>query len=366
MLHSSLTLQEQVNDVYEMAKAEKREHLELELNRLTRRHYECCRPYNSILSARGYSPEDTKSLEDIPFLPVRLFKTNKLSSVVDEDIIKVLTSSGTTGQQVSRIYLDKETALLQSSALIRIMQNFLGKKRLPMLVIDHASVIKDRNSFSARGAGIRGMANFGADLTYVLRDEDMSLDFEVLEAFLKKHKGSPILIFGFTFMVWEYFVQPLLNAGKSPDLSQAILIHSGGWKKLIEKAVSNETFKATLKQAARIERVHNFYGMVEQVGSVFVECNHGNLHTPAHADILIRSEKDWTVLPPGDEGLIQVLSALPHSYPGHSLLTEDRGILLGEDDCTCGLKGKYFKVLGRIAQAEARGCSDTHDRTEAA
>ncbi|MDR1086706.1 MAG: hypothetical protein LBL16_00400 [Endomicrobium sp.] len=45
---------------------------------------------------------------------------------------------------------------------------------------------------------------------------------------------------------------------------------------------------------------------------------------------------------------MQVLSPLAGSYPGHSLLTGDEGILLGEDDCLCGRKGKYFKVCGRL------------------
>ena len=35
---------------------------------------------------------------------------------------------------------------------------------------------------------------------------------------------------------------------------------------------------------------------------------------------------------------------MPTSYPGHSLLTEDEGVLLGEDDCTCSRLGKYFKI----------------------
>ena len=57
---------------------------------------------------------------------------------------------------------------------------------------------------------------------------------------------------------------------------------------------------------------------------------------------------------------MEVVSVLPESYPGHVLLTEDEGVLLGEDDCPCGLKGKYFKILGRIKNAEIRGCSDTY------
>ena len=60
-----------------------------------------------------------------------------------------------------------------------------------------------------------------------------------------------------------------------------------------------------------------------------------------------------------EEGLIQVLSLLPRSYPGHSLLTEDLGTIHGEDDCPCGRSGKRFSVSGRLKDVEIRGCSDT-------
>lgn len=52
------------------------------------------------------------------------------------------------------------------------------------------------------------------------------------------------------------------------------------------------------------------------------------------------------------EGIIQVLSLLPTSYPGNSLLTEDLGMILGEDDCKCGRKGKYFVMSGRMKESE--------------
>ena len=54
------------------------------------------------------------------------------------------------------------------------------------------------------------------------------------------------------------------------------------------------------------------------------------------------------------------MSTIPESYPGHSLLTEDEGRILGIDDCPCGRKGKYFKIHGRLKNAEIRGCSDTY------
>jgi hypothetical protein len=62
----------------------------------------------------------------------------------------------------------------------------------------------------------------------------------------------------------------------------------------------------------------------------------------------------------GEKGIIQVVSILPGSYPGHSLLTEDEGELLGEDDCPCGRLGKYFRISGRLKNADIRGCSDTY------
>ncbi|MFN3304528.1 MAG: acyl-protein synthetase [Roseateles sp.] len=345
--------------VYEADRATKRARLESALQALTRHHAAACDDYGRLLAAYGISPDAPLTLEQQPFLPVRLFKQRLLASVPQEQVFKVLTSSGTTGQTPSRIVLDKLTSSHQTTALARIMQTFLGPARLPMLIIDHPGVIKDRRSFSARGAGILGLSNLGRQHVYALRDEDMALDLDAVRAFAEKHRGVPKLAFGFTFMVWQHFVQALHAAGERIDLSGLVLIHSGGWKKLEDQAVDNATFKARLRAVLGDVRVHNFYGMVEQVGSVFVECEHGHLHAPAFADVLVRDPADWSVLSSGREGLLQVLSCLPHSYPGHSLLTEDRGVLLGEDDCPCGRKGRYFHVHGRLPRAEVRGCSDT-------
>lgn len=344
--------------VYEADHATKRARLEPALRALTRHHAQHCADYGRLLGAYGLDPAAEFSLETLPMLPVRLFKHRMLASVPPEQQFKVLTSSGTTGQAPSRIVLDKLTAQRQTTALARIMQRFLGPARLPMLIIDHPGVIKDRHSFSARGAGILGLSTLGRQHVYALRD-DMSLDLEALRAFAERHRGQPKLAFGFTFMVWQHFVQALQAAGEPVDLSGLVLIHSGGWKKLLDQAVDNDTFKARLRAVLGDIRIHNFYGMVEQVGSVFVECEHGHLHAPAFADVLVRDPADWSVLPAGREGLLQVLSCLPHSYPGHSLLTEDRGVLLGEDDCGCGRRGRYFHVHGRLPRAELRGCSDT-------
>ena len=346
--------------VYGLPATVKRVRMEQALSRLTRHHAGKCASYQKILAARNIDANRDFSLAELPFLPVRLFKEWELRSVDKEQVVKTLTSSGTTSSRVSQIYLDRDTSIAQTRALVFILQSLIGTARLPMLIIDHPGVIRDRKSFSARGAGILGLSTFGRDHTYALRDDAMQIDLDAVRRFTERHAGRQILVFGFTFMIWKYFLQALQTRGEQVDLGNAILIHSGGWKKMQDEAVDATTFKSAALVAAGISRVHNFYGMVEQVGSIFVECEHGYLHAPAFSDVLIRDASDWSVCPTGTSGLIQVLSVLPHSYPGHSLLTEDFGRVAGEDDCRCGRSGKYFEVAGRIARAEVRGCSDTH------
>ena len=336
---------------YELCKNEKNSLLNNEMNELHLFHREHCVEYKNITSAsQNYTPP----------LPVRLFKLLQLKSIPERDVFKVLTSSGTTSQVVSKIYLDKFTAQLQTKVLVHIMKSLLGKKRLPMLIIDHPNVVKSRESFSARGAGILGLSNFGRKHTYAL-DDDMNINFEKINDFLIKHKGEEIFIFGFTFMIWQYFLTKLKKTGKTLDLSKAIVVHSGGWKKLEDQAVDNSTYKAELFRYCGIKRVHNFYGMVEQVGSIYVECDQGHLHCPNFSDIKFLDLVNMNECAIGELGVIVVESIIPRSYPGHNLLTEDIGYLIGEDDCQCGKKGKYFTVTGRLPKAELRGCSDTHE-----
>lgn len=342
---------------YAISQPEKETLLLDDLNALTAHHHEHSDGYRSIIDIAYGSRLTADDLAAIPYLPVGLFKKTELRSVAEDDVFKVMHSSGTTSQEVSRIFLDVETAQLQTRALSSIMTHFLGQQRRPMLIIDHRDVVRDRREFSARGAGILGMMSYGRDHFYAL-DESMTLDRDGLEAWLAPHDGDELLVFGFTFMVWEYFYQPLRDAGI--DLSKAVLFHSGGWKKLLDQAVSNDVFKTGLHDAFGLQRIHNFYGMVEQVGAIYVECSDGFFHPPNFSDVIVRDPRSWRPVPLGEPGVVEVLSPLPHSYPGHALLTEDTGIIHGIDDCRCGQKGKYFTITGRVPKAEIRGCSDTH------
>ena len=342
-----------------VARAEKQELLRAGLLRLTEHHRARCAPYARMMETIGFSTADVHSVENVPFLPVRLFKELELRSVAEEDVFKTMTSSGTTGQQVSKIFLDRATATNQQKTLVRIVSDRTGKSRMPMLIIDCPSVIQNRAMFSARGAGILGFSIFGRKKLYALNDA-MELQVDVIRAFLCEHVGERILLFGFTFMVWQHFYKALKSAGEHLDLSNAILIHGGGWKKLVAEAVEPAVFRVALREVCGDMEVADYYGMVEQTGCIYLECEEGHLHASTYSDVIVRRSLDFSPASVGERGILEVVSLLPESYPGHALLTEDEGVVLGEDDCPCGRKGKYFKVLGRLKHAELRGCSDTY------
>lgn len=344
---------------YELSKDEKQKLLTQELLSLTKHHKLHCKEYAAILQALNFNEDSVKTYYDLPFIPVRLFKEYDLMSIDKSQVFKTMTSSGTTGQKVSKIFVDKDTASNQQKTLIKILSDFIGKQRLPMLIIDSPKVVKDRNLFSARGAAILGLSMLARERIYAL-DENMQLNVEVVKEFCQKYEGQRVLLFGFTFMVWQHLYSELKRLNLKLNLPEAFLITGGGWKKLVTLNISREAFKAALREQCGIGHFLDHYGMVEQTGSIYAECEYGHLHASNYSDVIIRDPKDFSICKVGQKGIIQVVSVLPHSYPGHSLLTEDEGIILGEDDCPCGRHGKYFTITGRMKKAELRGCSDTY------
>jgi len=320
-------------------------------------HYNRCKKYKKIINNLKFKLKNINKLEDFPMLPVRIFKKFDLKSVSENKIVKKLVSSGTSGQELSKIYLDKKNASDQVRVLGRIMSTILGKKRLPMLIIDQNPKTLDKSIFNARTVAIYGFSIFGTQHSYLL-DEENKIDYVSLNNFLKKYSSDRFLIFGFTSLVYENLIQKLsFNLIKS-DFQNGILIHGGGWKKMEKLKVNNTIFKKKLIEKINLNKIYNYYGLVEQAGSVFIESKKcGYFHTSVYSDIFIRDKK-FNVLKNKKKGLIQLISLLPTSYPGHNILTEDIGEIIGEDNCKCGLKGKYFLVHGRTKEAEIRGCSD--------
>ena len=329
-----------------------------EMNFLTNYHYKHSKDYKILLKKFGYKNEN-QSLENIPFLPTRLFKELDLISINQNKIFKVLRSSGTYGSIPSKIYLDQKNAHNQIIVLSKIISSFLGEKRVPMLIIDQDPILNDKKMFGARSAAIFGFSIFGTHHTYLLNREG-EIDYDKLNNFIKNFGDKPFFIFGFTSLIFEFLIKKLYKKKlKNVHWSNAIMLHGGGWKKMEQNKINNKKFKSILTEKLNIRKIYNYYGLVEQTGSIFIECQKCFCFiTSVFSDIIIR-DKYFNVLEEGKKGFIQLMSLLPSSYPGHNILTEDLGQIVNNDKCICADKGKAFLVFGRMPNAEIRGCSDT-------
>ena len=323
---------------------------------LDNHHRKNCLNYRKFTNALIPKLKKGSELENFPMLPVNIFKKFDLISVPKKKITKKMTSSGTSGSNPSKIFLDGKNSLNQKIALSLIIENFLGKNRLSMLIVDKKSTVQNSSNFTARSAAILGFSLFGKDYTYLLK-ENNEINYETLNNFLKKNKDKQFFIFGFTSYVFENLIQKISKSKIISDFGNGILLHGGGWKKLEEKKISNNLFKNKLSKKLNLKKIHNYYGMIEQTGSIFIECKYGYFHTTIFSEIFIR-DINFKIITNKKKGLVQLVSLLPSSYPGHNIITEDIGRIIGVDDCKCGHKGKYFEILGRAPETELRGCSD--------
>ena len=102
---------------YSTARTEKRALYAGLLTELTQFHREHCPEYGRLLDALGCPAHMECTVESAPMLPVSLFKELELRSIPEGEVFKTITSSGTTGQRVSRIFLDGPTSACQQQAL---------------------------------------------------------------------------------------------------------------------------------------------------------------------------------------------------------------------------------------------------------
>ena len=332
--------------------------------------YACQRhgSFRNYIEAWPIDYQTSKRIADLPFVPVGVFKSNPpLSLIEGSEITRILTSSATTGQVPSRVVLDSATARRMTKGVMMIIRDFIGSSRRPYLVVDTPAALASNGELGARGAAIQGLRSFATEIICCLSadaDGNLRLEGDKLLECSKRWKDAEVLVYGFTYVIWNHLVKPLQSAGVRLDLPNVRVLHSGGWKRLQQEAVGKEAFAQGVATTfgCSADRVIDFYGMVENVGVVYPDCDQGNKHVPAFADVIIRNELTLEPVSVGQRGLVQVSSVLPTSFPGFLLLTEDIAELIHEDDCPCGRRGTAFRFVGRAPKAEIRGCGNLETR----
>ncbi len=303
-------------------------------------------------------------IADLPYLPVSVFKANPpLSLVPASEVKRTLTSSSTSGQVPSRVVLDAATSRRMTKGVIAIIRDFVGAARRPYLVIDSQENLGRQSELGARGAAIQALGSFATEIVSCLRLDsqgELGLDLEKLLACAAKWKEAEVLVYGFTYVIWTQLVGPLKRAGITLNLPNVHVLHSGGWKRLEQQAVTKDQFARDVASVfgCPTVRIIDYYGMVENVGVVYPDCARGYKHVPAFAEVIIRDPLTLAPVEAGQQGLVQVCSVLPTSFPGFLLLTDDMGEIIGHDGCDCGRRGAHFRFLRRVPKVEVRGCGN--------
>ena len=307
-----------------------------------------------------YDSKDIHKIEDVPFFPSSIFKYAKLSST--DTKFKSIESSGTTSQIKSKIYLDKENAKRQTVVLIKILSGIFGQKRRPFLIVD--ADLKTKKSdieLSARYAGMSGYLMAASERNYILNDSDKSLELnideleKIIESFNKKNE--PIIIIGYTYLVYEKLLMKLKDANiKLKCHKDTMFVHFGGWKKLKKKQISKLELNNSINKFLGIKEknIIDIYGFTEQLGTVYPSSGMGGCKVPAYSELIVRDPQNLRPVPDGEQGFLQFISPIAYSYPGLSIMNDDLGRIVTRNNNVV-----EFEVLGRPENSEPRGCGDT-------
>ena len=352
-------------DPYEISKNEKREKFLELIKLLARHHVDNCEPYrNWYLNNEFPDPEKIISINEVPFIPSSAFKYVSLSSSSNDK--KTIRSSGTSSQLKSQIFLDAETSKNQTVALSKILSANLDKKRKHFFIID---VEPDKSDLSdsemtARYAGMQGYLMAAKKRTYLLNKNnkgELEYDEEKLLLLLEIASQESVVLIGYTYMLWQYLVNTNNPRISKIDLSQAKLIHFGGWKKLSDQKVDkSELVKMlSLKTSIDPKNVLDIYGFTEQLGTVYVSRGISGCRASSYSEVLVRDVDTFEVIEDGKEGFLQFISILPLSYPGFSIVNDDIGRIINRSVDKFGHEILEFEVSSRLEKAENRGCGDT-------
>lgn len=286
-----------------------------------------CPPYRDYLAALGINPNDIKRAEDIPHMPIELFKSRKVYSETSEPEI-VFTSSTTGGDtpayhHVSRLSDYRATLRRAFSLFYGAPENWSFYALLPCyLEREGSSLIWMADDLIKSGGG-------GFFLN----------DFESLILRMEADPRRKILL-GVSYALLDLAEQ------FAPKLHDTIIMETGGMKGRREE-LPKEEFHAILCNAFGVERIHSEYGMAELSSQAYSDGN-GIFRTPPWMRVKVRDFNDpFEVLPTGRRGGVNITD-LANIHSCAFIETQDAGIVHPDGS---------FSLTGRIDKTQTRGCN---------
>lgn len=270
-----------------------------------------------------------KHYSEIPFLPIGFFKTHEVISD-EKDVETVFKSSGTGGERSQHFVASTE---LYRSSFLKAYSHMIGDPKEQVILALLPNYL-EQGSSSLVYMVDHLIQLSGAPSSFVLNDHQELLDQYRTAISMKK---QPV-IFGVSYALLDLGVL-------SPDLSEAIIIETGGMKgrrKEITKAELHDELSKTLN----CKKIYSEYGMTELMSQAYSK-EDMIFHCPSWMKVLIRETNDpFKYESEGKTGGINVID-LANLYSCSFIATQDLGRI------TSG----GFEVMGRFDNADLRGCN---------
>ena len=304
---------------------------------------------------------------EIPFLPISLFKTKKISCYPNHEIH--FTSSSTTGVGISQHHIhhlkDYEQACLNGYDLFLNQLNEVKKVSFKPGLLDSIEVQNPNYEVIAAllpsyldrsGSGLIYMVD---QLIKVRAKEGgfYNLQFEqlLLDLFRWKRENKRVLLWGVTFGLLEFsqFVnKEFAKETTDPQtliselFSQTDILETGGMKGRGPELTRNEVHKH-LCEGFQKNAILSEYGMTELTSQAY-SLGNGIFQCPPWMKILIQDPSDFrTFLPANKTGRICVIDLMNY----HSCS------FIATDDLGKTFPDGTFEISGRIDHSDIRGCN---------
>jgi phenylacetate-coenzyme A ligase PaaK-like adenylate-forming protein len=291
--------------------------------------------YRAFVQALGVDASKINKIEQIPFLPIELFKEQR---VFCEGLPSVLVfeSSGTTGQQRSRHYVadpawyatvsrsifESQYGALSNFHILALLPSYLERQTSSL-------VWMVRHFIEQSGSEASGF--------YLYNYEEL---LKVVQCLKKQADGRQILLIGVSFALLE------LAESYAPDLSGVIVMETGGMKGRRQELLREE-LHALLCQKMNLQQVHSEYGMTELLSQAYSK-GEGIFEAPPWMRVLLREPNDPLTLNPHQRaGAVNIID-LANIDSCAFIATQDMGSLLPDG---------RFRISGRMDFAEQRGCN---------
>lgn len=305
--------------------------LALELFRFQYHTNNIYRTYCDVLKTRI---DAIDSICQIPFLPISFFKTHNVSCGAYSITEPFFESSGTTGQQASRHFVP-ETALYERSFRQTFEQFYGPVQDYCIIGLLPSYLERQRSSLVYMVNDLIKRSGHPKSGFYLYDVEKLAGTIASLEAAQQK-----TILFGVTYALVDFAeLHPI-------PLQHTTIIETGGMKGR-KKELLREEVHGLLKKSFSVNSIHSEYGMTELLSQAYALKN-GQFQTPPWMRVLVREEDDpFSVTGSAGTGGINIID-LANIWSCAFIATEDAG-RLSRDNC--------FEVLGRLDNAEIRGCS---------